>query len=209
VDYTGNKLGAVGWNGIIYTSADGGMNWTEQNSGVSVDLYGIDFINSSIGFAVGEDGTILKTIDGGTTWISQTSGTTNDLSDVSFADINNGWIVGEAGLILRTTNSGTSWIQQESGTSSYIAAIAVINSNTSTAVGGSGTILRTINGGTPVELVSFSVSVTGGRVDLNWITASEVNNMGFGIERSEMSKVFEWVPSGKGSNMGEDWICRR
>lgn len=35
----------------------------------------------------------------------------------------------------------------------------------------------------PVELVSFSSSVVGNEVQLNWITATETNNMGFDIER--------------------------
>jgi photosystem II stability/assembly factor-like uncharacterized protein len=183
VDYTGNNLSTVGWSGSIYTSSDGGMNWVEQNSGVSVDLYGIDFINSSIGFAVGENGTILKTIDGGINWTLQTSNTSNRLNDVSFTDVNNGFIVGESGLILRTTNSGINWMQQESGTASSLTGVAMINSNICTVVGTFGTILRTTNGGTPVELISFTASTKDNNVNLMWITASEINNSGFEILR--------------------------
>ena len=36
----------------------------------------------------------------------------------------------------------------------------------------------------PVELTSFSASVTKGAVNLSWKTATEVNNMGFNVERS-------------------------
>lgn len=36
----------------------------------------------------------------------------------------------------------------------------------------------------PVELTSFSGSVSGNSVILNWATASEINNLGFDIERS-------------------------
>lgn len=35
----------------------------------------------------------------------------------------------------------------------------------------------------PVELTSFSASVNGANVSLNWITASETNNSGFEVER--------------------------
>ena len=41
----------------------------------------------------------------------------------------------------------------------------------------------------PVELSSFSASLFGQSVLLNWITASEINNAGFEIERSQKSKV--------------------
>ena len=39
----------------------------------------------------------------------------------------------------------------------------------------------------PVELTSFTASVNGNAVQLNWSTASETNNMGFDIERSVIS----------------------
>ncbi len=51
------------------------------------------------------------------------------------------------------------------------------------------------NGGTfpglvPVELASFSASVVGTNVNLSWVTATELNNQGFDIERS--SDQIEW-----------------
>ncbi|MBS4032847.1 MAG: T9SS type A sorting domain-containing protein [Ignavibacterium sp.] len=39
----------------------------------------------------------------------------------------------------------------------------------------------------PVELTSFSASINGNVVQLNWSTATETNNMGFDIERSVIS----------------------
>ncbi len=55
------------------------------------------------------------------------------------------------------------------------------------------------NGGTfpgliPVELVSFAANVSGNEVSLSWITASELNNAGFDIERS--SDQAEWEKIG-------------
>jgi len=41
----------------------------------------------------------------------------------------------------------------------------------------------------PVELLSFTSSVFGKNVTLNWITSTETNNMGFEIERFNESKV--------------------
>jgi hypothetical protein len=41
-----------------------------------------------------------------------------------------------------------------------------------------------LGGSTPVELTSFTASVTKGAVNLSWKTATEVNNMGFNVERS-------------------------
>ncbi len=41
----------------------------------------------------------------------------------------------------------------------------------------------------PVELVSFNATVTGDKVNLKWVTATETNNAGFIIERSQESEV--------------------
>jgi len=45
----------------------------------------------------------------------------------------------------------------------------------------------------PVELTSFSANVVGLGVELNWTTATEVNNQGFEIERSEDGLNFNQV----------------
>lgn len=46
-----------------------------------------------------------------------------------------------------------------------------------------GTVIELATGVVPVELSSFTASVSGKNVTLNWITASEVNNNGFEIQR--------------------------
>jgi len=41
----------------------------------------------------------------------------------------------------------------------------------------------------PVELASFIASVNGNDVSLNWMTASEINNRGFEVERQDLSTL--------------------
>lgn len=48
-------------------------------------------------------------------------------------------------------------------------------------------IFTPFSGPIPVELASFTANVSGNSVLLNWTTASEVNNMGFEIERKVIS----------------------
>ncbi len=45
----------------------------------------------------------------------------------------------------------------------------------------------------PVELTSFSASVAGNNVILEWATAIELNNLGFDVERRVLESVFEVV----------------
>ncbi|MBP9580805.1 MAG: T9SS type A sorting domain-containing protein [Ignavibacteriaceae bacterium] len=42
----------------------------------------------------------------------------------------------------------------------------------------------------PVELTSFSAKATAGKVNLNWTTATEINNSGFEVERSFDGSTF-------------------
>lgn len=54
----------------------------------------------------------------------------------------------------------------------------------------------------PVELTSFSASYINQYINLNWKTATEVNNFGFDIERSSNKKEWEKIGfvNGKGNN---------
>ena len=45
----------------------------------------------------------------------------------------------------------------------------------------------------PVELVSFTAQLRGSQVNLNWVTASEKNNRGFEVQRSQDARDFSTV----------------
>jgi hypothetical protein len=61
VHFTAVNYGwAVGNNGSICKTTDGGANWTNQTSGTTNTLNGVCFVDNSFGWAVGNNGTILK-----------------------------------------------------------------------------------------------------------------------------------------------------
>ena len=151
---TGN---AVGDNGTIIRTTNGGLNWISQNSGTLNSLWGVSFTDANYGTAVGDWSTIIRTTNGGTNWTSQTSGTTALLYSVSFTDENNGTVVGAYGTILKTTNGGLNWISQISGTANSLKSVSFTDANYGTAVGIFGTILRTTNGGTFVNQISSKI----------------------------------------------------
>jgi hypothetical protein len=62
-----NKIWAVGHNGTILHSDDGGLNWTLQTSPIDTTLYDIDLSDSIHGLIAG-DGCVLYTYNGGNTW---------------------------------------------------------------------------------------------------------------------------------------------
>lgn len=51
---------AVGLNGAILRTSDGGISWESETAGTSVWLTAVSFVNGETGFAVGQSGTILK-----------------------------------------------------------------------------------------------------------------------------------------------------
>jgi len=103
VSFAGPERGiAVGDNGTILRTLDGGYTWTVQPSGTTWNLYGVSSVNGVNAVAVGNVGTILTTSDGGTTWGAATLALTNNLYAVHFLDVDRGTIVGDKGVVLRT-----------------------------------------------------------------------------------------------------------
>ncbi len=127
VDFPSSSIGyAVGLNGTIIKTSDGGENWQSILTAPSSDYAGVRFTSSTNGFAVGRN-VILQTTDGGNTWIQrwlipgQASlfDTVNNvvfLQDVSFPSQSVGYIAGAylntqnvSPVFLKTTDGGISW----------------------------------------------------------------------------------------------------
>jgi photosystem II stability/assembly factor-like uncharacterized protein len=88
-----DTIWVAGKNSEVHVSYNGGSTWTQKNSGVSSyvsDLYGIYFVNESLGYLVGtKNGSyyyICKTEDGGNSWTGEHSingnGVTSPMTDV-------------------------------------------------------------------------------------------------------------------------------
>ena len=188
VEFVNPNLGwvGVGFAGYIRKTTDGGYSWQYKSVPSYSRMNDIDFINENIGWAVGQYGHIIKTTNGGEIWIHQNSMVSQELNDVEFVNENEGWVVGLGGIILHTTNGGTNWFLQGSNTSSDLFGVSFCNQDVGWIAGDQGLILNTENGGgppIPVELVSFSANFNNGVVNLSWVTATELNNSGFEVER--------------------------
>ncbi|GBD88874.1 Ycf48-like protein precursor [bacterium BMS3Abin03] len=180
-----NQVGWIsgGLFGEILKTTNGGWTWFSQSTPTNDRIMSVFFLDSNHGWAVGWGGRIMKTTDGGTNWQLVPSGVVEELRNVRFTDLNNGWIVGLGGIILHSIDGGNSWNIQNSNTSSSLFGLSFVNDVTGWVSGENGIILKTNNGGVPVELVSFSAVQSGHEVQLSWITATEINNQGFEIER--------------------------
>jgi photosystem II stability/assembly factor-like uncharacterized protein len=144
-----NNVYAVGHDGVVLNTKDGGLTWIKNIVDSSQTLYGVSFPDVQNGTIIGDHGLILRTTDGGLSWSKsrQDSSKLAPLLAVSFVDNNAGTVVGGGGTILRTTDGGLSWVQQVSGVTNYLWGVSFVSATTGTVVGTKGTILHTTNGG--------------------------------------------------------------
>ena len=112
VDFVDREHGwAVGDQGLILHTQDGGDTWEIQDSGTREWLSGVDFVNEREGWILAYvgpwkevSGLILHTEDGGQHWGEETirgETETPGLHKIQFLDEETGWCVGVDGTVLR------------------------------------------------------------------------------------------------------------
>ncbi len=105
------KIVAIGLNGQILKSDDGGANWSNQSVN-NINLYGIQFIDTQNGFICGGSSmgnSILQTTDGGTNWQPITYNFNGTLQALCVTG-NSIYIAGDAGTIIKGTHQIVSGI---------------------------------------------------------------------------------------------------
>jgi photosystem II stability/assembly factor-like uncharacterized protein len=151
---------AVGQNGKIIKTINGGASWVQLKALNIEYLTSVYFTDANTGYIAGYSnpigvgvanvglGIIAKTTNGGTTWSLDTIGNNLSLNSFCFADANTGYIVGAkyngtstGGIIIKTVDGGTTWSTDTSVTNILNSACCI--ENTCYAVGWIGTILKT------------------------------------------------------------------
>lgn len=69
VSFSSVNTGFSTSNGTTRKTINGGDNWVVQTTGSSVELWSIDFVNDTLGYAIGSNA-VLKTTNGGITFIN-------------------------------------------------------------------------------------------------------------------------------------------
>ncbi|MHB8157774.1 MAG: WD40/YVTN/BNR-like repeat-containing protein [Desulfocucumaceae bacterium] len=145
---------------LIPQNAHAAGTWSPQNSGVTVALNDIFFVDSQNGWCVGDLKTILHTTDGGNNWTTQLSGTffEENFMGVYFTTLDSGWACAMSNYIYSTTDGGVNWNKGPMVTpDDMLLDIYFIDSRKGWAVGGNGSvtvpdtnwqiILKTTDGG--------------------------------------------------------------
>lgn len=82
----GNRIVAVGEQGVILISDDQGESWRQAKVPSSVLLTAVQFVDGQVGWAVGHDGVALQTVDGGESWQVKLDG--NQINQTRIHDLN-------------------------------------------------------------------------------------------------------------------------
>jgi photosystem II stability/assembly factor-like uncharacterized protein len=164
----------VGTNGTILHTDDGGITWSQQNSGTNKTLIGIHFIAPELGWMMAQDATLFSTSDGGETWVESRHLKPRQksfdeemnpievdykLQAVHFAQSSEGWAVGDYGAILHNVDGGPIWTEQPINSTPDLRGVYFLAATSRQLessgyqtrygwmVGKWGTIWHTINGG--------------------------------------------------------------
>jgi photosystem II stability/assembly factor-like uncharacterized protein len=210
----GWSVGAAGASGnyvsVVCATTNGGTNWTSVTLN-SVNLSGIWFANSQVGWAVGSGGTILYSSNGGLNWTQQTSPINRLLAKVCFINAQTGWATGgwqdgSSFPVIKTTNGGQNWTDQSFGSTAYSCeSIHFINDQTGWVGGRDNTLAphihKTTDGGT--TWTRQTVPSTGSNVGILSIKFANINK-GWAASTS----IYNNGPVFYTSDGGSNWVIQ-
>ncbi len=172
--------------GEIYKTTNGGTNWIPMIvPGASSNFINVKAFDANNLYATSYLGSFFKTTDGGANWAEIIPPVrSNGIFNAYWLDKNNGLMVGTLGLIEKTSDGGQTWTVLNAGGWTVYGAY-MSHPDTFWVSAGYGQVFKYAAGVVPVELSSFLSSINGNNVMLTWSTATETNNKGFAVERSE------------------------
>jgi len=187
---------AVGDEGTIIVSNDGGTSWAVKYFNRKVNLSDVYCSASGKSILVGDSSAIfysnnfLDTIQ----HIPFQQGYT--FFKVKFIDEQTGFITGNKGIILKTNNGGINWYKVITNTNDLIFDLSFIDSKRGYAVGWNGMILKTINGGENWQRIDSGI-------DDNYFKSVDFTKYGFGLIAGGDGMVL------RSTNYGEDWSSQK
>jgi len=172
----------------IYGTTNGGLNWTEQLSNGGLGTYGISFANKFTGVAGGTGGNTFYTTNGGLNWFPAQTPPAQTVWGIHIVESPSGTFAMTAcasGYAYISTDGGKVWTAEPRYTISTFDDVWMTDAAHAWISGNSGIVMGYYEpSNVPVEITSFTGSVSGFDVTLQWNTATEQNNKEFRIERS-------------------------
>jgi photosystem II stability/assembly factor-like uncharacterized protein len=185
----------IGDNGTgIFKSTDYGETWSQTyfTSG-EIPTIAVDYTNPGVAWATkwSGGGGFLKSTDYGENWNLVSGFNGINMWGVHVMP-NDGNIVMAncygCGNSWRSIDAGATFTQISIPSAGY--QVVVVDSITQYAAQSGGFYKLESENFIPVELTSFTASTNNNQIELIWITASELNNRGFEIQRSLDNETF-------------------
>ena len=158
---------AVGEQGAVIRSTNGGDKWLNVNTPFKKTFRGIGGNKNGRIIAAGDSGIIILSNDCGENWQLIQSGTSERLWNLQMINDELGWVVGEGAVALKTVDGGFTWIPQDTPLAGYpFYDVSFLDSLFGYITAWGGQILRTTDGG-----VSWIVRQAGNPYTLSTIKA--------------------------------------
>ena len=183
-----------GWatSRYVWQTTNGGQNWIER-----IDIPA--FFGNDVYFSNLDTGWIAnyiylyKTTNSGLNWTLVPE--IVDAKKFSFFPDPVHWVILGFDRYYLTNNQGNNWIEFTNDVPGGLSSFYAPTNNLGFAAGSGGLILKYDDTTyVPVELISFEGKVDDYKIVLSWITASELNNQGFYIEKS--INIMNWETIG-------------
>ncbi|CAG9164780.1 WD40/YVTN/BNR-like repeat-containing protein [Cupriavidus pinatubonensis] len=140
---------AVGNEGVVFTTDDGGHNWTAAQTPKSAfgnKLMRVQASQDGSAWAVGSGGVLMRSRDYGKRWESVGQGEDAAWNGIAIQG-RHGCIVGEFGRIRISTDAGDSWTSVASSVKHSLMSVRFNEAGQAVAVGLHGTVLVSDDGG--------------------------------------------------------------
>lgn len=142
---------AVGQNGTIIQTEDGGSNWKINNYENYSFIRG--FLVDSIAYAIADEGVVYKSWDYGRNWELLETFSRN-LRGIYFFTTEMGFICGSGGKVFKTEDGGENWEEQSTSTNQFLREFHFFNNNTGFVCGDKGNLFKTENAGQTWESIA-------------------------------------------------------
>jgi photosystem II stability/assembly factor-like uncharacterized protein len=187
-------------NNQIYAGTRGGAIYKSNNGTNWVKIYQSNIQNSVVGgIAIAPNGYIfannnyegtLRSTDAGVTWIKvKTDIERQSYSPIEITNTGTIYISGSGDKLFKSTDNGDSW--EDVSLNLVEVRKIIFDKNDDIYLATDESVWRSNPDFIPVELSTFTASVTENSVNLKWTTSTELNNKGFEISRSTGKD--EWI----------------
>ncbi len=199
---------AVGHDGVIIATLDGGRTWNRQDGGTDLDTVFLDvyFLDANRGFAVGAYGRFVATNDGGRTWSDRKV----DAADLHLNRIMSGpggwlYLAGETGTLLVSTDVGETWTPREIAYRGSLFALVAVDGDAVIVAGLRGRIfISQDHGENWAERSSeIKVLITAGVSLPNGVVVLAGQGGNFFLSRNSGASFEHWQPHDFGTSISE------